>query len=422
MSKIWIDGCFDIFHYGHANALRKAKSMGTYLIAGVHSTKEISLNKGLPVMTDEERYEVVRACRYVDEIIENAPFVTQLSVIQSHNCHIVVHGNDPIVDENGNDCYQEVKKKGMFREFERTLGISTTEIVGRMLLKQKPTPELCTCNRCDTTTNTSNISLSPNISNSNISSPYAQFHDALLHLFEIPKKERKGTVVYVAGTFDLYHAGHTSLLREAKKLGDFLVVGIYRKGMNKSDNKDMTDNKAGEDVTRNSNSCKDVCSSNIGDLKSSQCVFSYKERQLCLLSNKYIDEVIYDPQFNLDKQFIERFGIKIIVHNNQDGGCNVEDVKGCVKVVKINTEFSYLTSGVIIDRIVDNYYDILGGGVKYIRVDWRVLYYNVSVKRVLYYRDMINGWVIGVLLICVVVGSGVLFIMILLKGVNTIYL
>ncbi|TBT98882.1 ethanolamine-phosphate cytidylyltransferase, partial [Hamiltosporidium magnivora] len=152
MSKIWIDGCFDIFHYGHANALRKAKSMGTYLIAGVHSTKEISLNKGLPVMTDEERYEVVRACRYVDEIIENAPFVTQLSVIQSHNCHIVVHGNDPIVDENGNDCYQEVKKKGMFREFERTLGISTTEIVGRMLLKQKPTPELCTCNRCDTTT------------------------------------------------------------------------------------------------------------------------------------------------------------------------------------------------------------------------------------------------------------------------------
>ncbi len=38
-------------HYGHANSLRQAKAMGDYLIVGVHSDKEIAMNKGPPVFT-----------------------------------------------------------------------------------------------------------------------------------------------------------------------------------------------------------------------------------------------------------------------------------------------------------------------------------------------------------------------------------
>lgn len=34
-------------------------------------------------------------------------------------------------------------------------------------------------------------------------------------------------IVYVGGTFDLFHIGHLCFLEEAKKLGDYLVVGIY---------------------------------------------------------------------------------------------------------------------------------------------------------------------------------------------------
>jgi len=33
-------------------------------------------------------------------------------------------------------------------------------------------------------------------------------------------------VIYVTGTFDLFHAGHLGLLQRAKALGDFLVVGV----------------------------------------------------------------------------------------------------------------------------------------------------------------------------------------------------
>lgn len=34
-------------------------------------------------------------------------------------------------------------------------------------------------------------------------------------------------IVYVCGSFDLFHIGHLSFLEEALKLGDYLVVGIY---------------------------------------------------------------------------------------------------------------------------------------------------------------------------------------------------
>lgn len=54
--RVWFDGCFDIMHFGHANALRQAKQLGDCLIVGVHSDKDVELHKGIPVMNEEERY------------------------------------------------------------------------------------------------------------------------------------------------------------------------------------------------------------------------------------------------------------------------------------------------------------------------------------------------------------------------------
>ncbi len=83
-----------MMHFGHANALRQAKEMGDYLIVGVHNDEEIRKNKGPPVMTQQERYKAVRACKWVDEVVEDAPYTTQLEVLDQYHCDFCVHGDD----------------------------------------------------------------------------------------------------------------------------------------------------------------------------------------------------------------------------------------------------------------------------------------------------------------------------------------
>merc|ERR1712062_865163 len=82
--RIWVDGCYDMVHYGHANSLRQAKAMGDYLIVGVHTDAEIAMNKGPPVFNQEERYRMVRAIKWVDEVVEAAPYVTTVEELDAH--------------------------------------------------------------------------------------------------------------------------------------------------------------------------------------------------------------------------------------------------------------------------------------------------------------------------------------------------
>lgn len=57
--RVYMDGCFDLMHYGHANALRQAKLLGDQLVVGVVSDEEIVANKGPPVLSMEERYAIL---------------------------------------------------------------------------------------------------------------------------------------------------------------------------------------------------------------------------------------------------------------------------------------------------------------------------------------------------------------------------
>jgi glycerol-3-phosphate cytidylyltransferase len=61
-------GAFDLFHVGHLNLLRHAKSECDYLIAGVVSDEMLQLTKGItPVIPLAERLEIVGNIAFVDE-------------------------------------------------------------------------------------------------------------------------------------------------------------------------------------------------------------------------------------------------------------------------------------------------------------------------------------------------------------------
>jgi ethanolamine-phosphate cytidylyltransferase len=54
--RVYMDGCFDMMHYGHCNALRQARALGDELVVGVIGDEEIKANKGPPVTPMHERH------------------------------------------------------------------------------------------------------------------------------------------------------------------------------------------------------------------------------------------------------------------------------------------------------------------------------------------------------------------------------
>lgn len=72
MSRVvgYAPGAYDLFHIGHLNILKHAKSQCDYLVAGVVSDEMCLLTKGkLPVVPLDERLAIVGAISYVDEAV-----------------------------------------------------------------------------------------------------------------------------------------------------------------------------------------------------------------------------------------------------------------------------------------------------------------------------------------------------------------
>jgi glycerol-3-phosphate cytidylyltransferase len=62
----YTSGVFDLFHVGHVNILRNAKSLCNYLIVGVTVDDLVQYKNKRSVIPFDERIEIVRSSRYVD--------------------------------------------------------------------------------------------------------------------------------------------------------------------------------------------------------------------------------------------------------------------------------------------------------------------------------------------------------------------
>jgi len=130
MKRVYVDVVADLFHVGHLNLIRRAKDFGDYLIVGVHSDKDSTSYKRAPIVGEQNRYEMVRSCKYVDEVVEAAPLIISEEFLKKHRIDVIIHG------DNIND---EIKKqhkvpleKNMIKYIPHTKGISTTQLVSKI--------------------------------------------------------------------------------------------------------------------------------------------------------------------------------------------------------------------------------------------------------------------------------------------------
>ena len=135
--RIYADGVYDLFHHGHARQLQQVKRLfpkcETYLIVGVNSDKVVKAKKGKTLMSEDERYESVRHCRYVDYVVDDAPWIIDEEFIKRHSIDFVAHDDIPYCSGNEKDVYAELKKKNVFVATNRTEGISTSDIISRVV-------------------------------------------------------------------------------------------------------------------------------------------------------------------------------------------------------------------------------------------------------------------------------------------------
>ena len=131
-TRVYVDMVGDLFHAGHVTLLREARSHGDQLVVGVLSDDTAASYKRRPIMTLAERVAVIEACRWVDEVIADAPFTVTEDFLEEHAITTVVHGDDLTAD-GARSIYGPAVAAGRFVAVPRTDGISTTEVIRRVL-------------------------------------------------------------------------------------------------------------------------------------------------------------------------------------------------------------------------------------------------------------------------------------------------
>ena len=139
-TRVYVDMVGDLFHAGHVALLRAARELGDHLVVGVLSDEAVASYKRRPIMTLAERVVVVEACRYVDEVIPDAPLRLTSDFLREHGLGLVVHGDD-LDAVAAADVYGPAVETDRLRLVPRSGAISTTDVIDRVLGRSGPRAE-----------------------------------------------------------------------------------------------------------------------------------------------------------------------------------------------------------------------------------------------------------------------------------------
>lgn len=131
-SRVYVDMVGDLFHAGHVELLRAARTRGDWLVVGVLSDETATAYKRRPITSLAERVAVIEACKYVDEVIAGAPFQIDEAFLAEHDITTVMHGDD-LAPQPAEAVYGAALAAGKLEYVPRTTGLSTTALIQRVL-------------------------------------------------------------------------------------------------------------------------------------------------------------------------------------------------------------------------------------------------------------------------------------------------
>ena len=117
-------GVFDLFHIGHLNLFKRIKDNFDKVIVGVHNDQDVMSYKNKPTIPYSDRLEIIKSCKYVDCVYENAEVITTDETLIKLNADYVIAGRE-------NEQFISKHYPVDFRSLhliERTSNISTSKI------------------------------------------------------------------------------------------------------------------------------------------------------------------------------------------------------------------------------------------------------------------------------------------------------
>lgn len=129
-------GVFDLFHIGHLNILKKAKSMCDYLIVGVTTDKLVSYKYKKAIIPYEERAEIVQNIKYVDAVVPQKS-MDKMEAWKRLKFDVMFVGDDWFNTEKWNNIDAEFKRLGVkVVYFPYTKGTSST-LINEILFEER---------------------------------------------------------------------------------------------------------------------------------------------------------------------------------------------------------------------------------------------------------------------------------------------
>lgn len=115
--------------------LEKAKSVGDYLIVGLHGDVIVPGSESKPpIMNVHERTMNLLSCKYVNEVVIDAPLKVTNDLIDHFNVTVVCHGGRfPMTDGGDNfDPFEIPKYLGKFKNIDSGSDVTTERVIERI--------------------------------------------------------------------------------------------------------------------------------------------------------------------------------------------------------------------------------------------------------------------------------------------------